>query len=331
VWYDEHNLGSGQLMAVIQRELGRRPVVVVILSKAAFATTWVNHEVTWAFELQVRDLSRLILPVTAGPIERSDFDPERGWLFLHGFKRIEAPDMQPYPTPEAVQRLLEALGLKAGPPPIDLLALGQALLAQGKAAKALPLLERATQLAPRSYTAWATLGRALNNRYQYGPAVEAYDRALALNSRQVWVWSNKSLALQLLYRYDEALAAAEHAITLDPTYAPAWCNKGWALSGTRRSNKKLYEEMLAAFEQATTLDPTYAPAWHGTGMMLQALKRYEEALAAFEQAIALDPDDSYAWSGKQSTLLWLGRTTEAQAAQQRAKELHGQGRKYIMV
>ena len=32
VWYDEHNMGSGLLMSVIQSELGLRPVFVVILS-----------------------------------------------------------------------------------------------------------------------------------------------------------------------------------------------------------------------------------------------------------------------------------------------------------
>jgi hypothetical protein len=44
VWYDEHNLGSGQLMDVVMRELDSRPVFLVILTKAAFASRWVrNH------------------------------------------------------------------------------------------------------------------------------------------------------------------------------------------------------------------------------------------------------------------------------------------------
>ena len=61
VWYDEHNLGTGQLMDVIQRELGRRPVFLVILSKAAFASRWVERETMWAYELADRDPSRIIL------------------------------------------------------------------------------------------------------------------------------------------------------------------------------------------------------------------------------------------------------------------------------
>ena len=51
VWYDEQNLGAGRLMDVIQQELGRRKIFIVILSKAAFASRWVHNETGWAFEL----------------------------------------------------------------------------------------------------------------------------------------------------------------------------------------------------------------------------------------------------------------------------------------
>jgi hypothetical protein len=94
VWYDEHNLGSGQLMSVIQRELSR-PIFVLILSKAAFASRWVKRETTWAYEMNDRDPARVLLPVTAGQIERDDFSPQNEWLFLHGYKRIEAPGFAP--------------------------------------------------------------------------------------------------------------------------------------------------------------------------------------------------------------------------------------------
>ncbi|MBA2680946.1 MAG: toll/interleukin-1 receptor domain-containing protein, partial [Ktedonobacteraceae bacterium] len=88
VWYDEHNLGSGQLMEVVQRELDRRPVFIVILSPAAFASRWVRRETGWAYELFDRDPTRILLPITAVPIERTAFSGQSGWLFLHDFKRI---------------------------------------------------------------------------------------------------------------------------------------------------------------------------------------------------------------------------------------------------
>jgi hypothetical protein len=101
VWYDEHNLASGNLMDVIMRELDGRKIFIVILSKNAFASQWVRKETSWAYELAERDPTRVILPVTAGPIERSDFGGANGWLFLQEFKRIEAADFQPFPVVES--------------------------------------------------------------------------------------------------------------------------------------------------------------------------------------------------------------------------------------
>lgn len=50
VWYDEHNLTSGQLLTDIQRELHARPIFVPILSKATLhESTWVKDECGWAF------------------------------------------------------------------------------------------------------------------------------------------------------------------------------------------------------------------------------------------------------------------------------------------
>ena len=216
VWYDEHNLGTGQLMSVIQRELGARAVFIVILTKHAFASRWVKRETQWAYELSDRDPSRIILPVTGGPIERNDFSAENEWLFLHDFKRVEAPGFQPYPPAEAVARTLHALQLTLPGDPLqptvpkstesaaDLVARGKALQAQGKHAEALPLLQRATQRAPRTFSAWANLGNAYSETGQHEPAVDAYDRALALRPNQPWILNNKGIALTRLQCFPEA-------------------------------------------------------------------------------------------------------------------------------
>lgn len=232
VWYDEHNLGSGQLMEVIQRELGNRPVVILILTKAAFASRWVRREIVWAYELLDRDPSRLLLPVTASPIARDDFSPQAGWLFLQDFKRIEASGYQPYPTEEAVRRLLHTLALTpAGeePPPVapqasesvaDLLERGKALSAQKRYAEAAPLFERASRLNPSSFDAWFGLGYCLNLSKRYSEALAAYDHALTLDARSEVAWRNKGNTLRDLKRPEEAQAAYDCADALDP-YARA--------------------------------------------------------------------------------------------------------------
>lgn len=108
VWYDEQNLGAGHLLNVIQNELLNRRVFIVILSKAAFASTWVLQECQWAFNIYMREPDRVILPVTAQPIDPADFNT---WLFLENFKRIEAPGYQPLPHAEAVAKVLHTLVL----------------------------------------------------------------------------------------------------------------------------------------------------------------------------------------------------------------------------
>ena len=65
VWYDEHNMGSGQLGPTIERELKERPEFVLILSPAALASAWVEDEARWAYELYRKDRSHTILLVLA--------------------------------------------------------------------------------------------------------------------------------------------------------------------------------------------------------------------------------------------------------------------------
>ncbi|HEY7340896.1 MAG TPA: toll/interleukin-1 receptor domain-containing protein [Ktedonobacterales bacterium] len=298
VWYDEHNMGSGLLMSVIQSELGTRPVFVVILSKAAFASEWVKREATWAYQMAEFDPTRTILPVTATPIAREDFTPASGWFFLYGYKRIEAPGYQAYAAHEAAGSVLRALSLTPvgeAPAPVapqptesvnDLLPRGRALLAQKKYLEALPHFELATQIFPSSFEAWANLGQTFFLLGSYEGALAPYDHALALDDKQAWVW----------------------------------INKGTALGGLLR-----HEEELAAYDRALALDPNAASTWRGKGIVLNDLKRYDEALVAYEQALALDPTDWWAWQGKAQVLIALGRVAEAEAAERRAGELGYKG------
>lgn len=93
VWYDEHTMGSGRLADEILRELGRRPIFVLILSKHAFVSRWVKRETDWAEELKERDPSYALLPVTAGTIARATTLGRRtaGW-------RITATSASKRPT-----------------------------------------------------------------------------------------------------------------------------------------------------------------------------------------------------------------------------------------
>src|SRR5260221_4892561 len=328
VWYDEHNLGSGQLMTVIQRELGSRPVFVVILTRATFASRWVRRETLWAYELADRDPTRILLPVSAGPMARSNFSAENEWLVLHDFKRIQPPGYQPCPEAGAVTRPRHALQLtlpgeaplSTGPLPADSLAdligRGRALNAQGKYAEALPLFQRALERDPRSVDAWLTAGYTLGNMGRYAEALVALDRALALNPNSARAWSNKGAALNGRRRDEEELAAYDRALALDPQYAKAWSNKGYALL-----NLKRYPEALAAYDRSLALDPNEADAWSNKGLALLSLNRPREALVAFDRALDVDPDLALTWYHKGRALRELERAEEEVAAYDEALAL----------
>lgn len=101
VWYDEHNLGSGQLRQVIVREMEARPHFVVILSEAAVASEWVNREINAALDLDDEGSIKTLLPVIAGRC--------RIPLMLRGYKRLEGVDGAPLAVDEAVARCLRVL------------------------------------------------------------------------------------------------------------------------------------------------------------------------------------------------------------------------------
>ena len=323
VWYDEHNLGAGRLGPTIENELLARPIFVVILSPAAIGSSWVQDETRWAYGLLRKDVSRVILPVTAAPISEDDI-----WLFLRDFKRIEAPGCQPYPSSEAARRTLLALALipatqtseTTPPEPAgdveDTLSLGKALVAQGKYAKALPLFERAAQLAPGRFDIWVNLGYIQGETGRWSDALESSKRACALNPTNAAVWNNLGSALFKVARYDEAFAAYNRSLALDPSNAVFWNNKANALIELR-----LFDEAIAACEQSLGSDPSYVYAWINKGVALDGLRRYEEALAAYDQAIAFNPKFVAAWDNKGEALNKLKRFREALVCLERALSL----------
>jgi tetratricopeptide (TPR) repeat protein len=320
VWYDEHNLGAGHLVDVIQNELQRRSIFVVILSKAAFASRWVRRETTWAHKLANHDPTRIILPITAAPIEHTNFSGDTGWLFLVDIKRIEAPDYQPYPLAEAIGHTLHTLALtpvitpKAGETAKDLIARGKALLAQGKQAEALPHFKRATVLTPYSFDAWFNLGYACDALTRLSEALAAYEQALVLDPTSAPAWNSKGSVLHDLGRNQEALVAFEQVVALDPLYLESWYGQGLVLGSLGRP-----QEALAAFDQALALDPRHVYAWLGKGTALFGLGRHEDALVAFDQALRRDPWNPIGWRFKAEVLRRLGRAAEADEADVQAK------------
>jgi tetratricopeptide (TPR) repeat protein len=321
VWYDEHNMGSGKLMEVIDRELRARPVFLMILSPAALASEWVRDESAWAYRLYKRDPKRIILPVLVEVVNEDEI-----WLWMQDFRRIETSGVTPFPENERIRLTLRVLTLTpAGEQAVvvtpqpgesleDLLIQGNALQAQDRHVEALPFFERAALLDPDSFDAWFNLGYTLSQLKRKADALPAYERATTLDPSSGVAWSNKGSVLIYLQRYETGLAACEKALALNPNYALAWNNKGWALDSLKR-----HDEALAAYDRALTIDPKLILALNNKGRALDELQRHDEALAAYDHV--LDPNNANDWNSRAWTLHLLGRDSEALPAVERALTL----------
>lgn len=97
VWYDEHNMGWGVLMSIINSQLEITDHFIAILSPEAVASTWVNQEIAAALELLKDGQLKTFLLV---PAKSSKLPP-----LLRGFKRVEQPNQEPYSPQEAASRV----------------------------------------------------------------------------------------------------------------------------------------------------------------------------------------------------------------------------------
>lgn len=322
VWYDEHNLGYGALDEETERELGDRPIFIVILSPASVRKLWVRREMDTAIRLRDENPERVILPVIA---EKTEI-PLRWWTY----ERVCSPGDMAISVVQAAARVIDILkiepsgaqSISSAPGKLvtteEAAERGNSLYRQKRYQKALAAYEQALALAPKNAEIWTRKGDVLYDLHQPEEALSAYEQALALDSLSAGIWNNKGNALAALQRNEEALTAYEQGLTLDPQAADIWNNKGTVL-------QSLYQpaEALGAYEQALALDPGYAFAWNNKGIVLQQLQRPEEALAAYEQALSLDPGDTDVWNNIIDVLKQLGRTEEAQEAEHERDEALG--------
>jgi tetratricopeptide (TPR) repeat protein len=318
VWFDEDNMGAGHILATVQREVYQRPIFIVILSKAAFASSWVRRETTWAYELTDSNPTRVILPIVASPIDKDDFSGDDGWLFLGAFRRIEQAPYIPFPLNPAIERMLFVLALTPHgqeathlqPQFIeeveDLIARGKGLRVQGMFKESLPFFQRATEVGARSFDAWFNLGYTLGELRKWPEALAAYQQALTIEPNNIFTLYNQGRAFRSLRRYDEALERYDLAIKLAPNFADAWNGK----SGAFRDQKH-YEQALESCDRALKLRPKFVSALNNRGNILRKLQRYDEALEMFDEMLKLDDRSVSGLNNRGNVLAELGRDDKA--------------------
>ena len=158
---------------------------------------------------------------------------------------------------------------------------------RGAHERALELLKRASQIAPRQATVWNNLGTVLTGLKRLAEAEKAFRHSLAL------VESPEALTnIARLQRRRQEWARSEQscrrALALSSTCGEAWHYLSLALLGQGRA-----EEAFAAAVQAELLLPPQSRRRETYGRALAAAGEKERAVAFYRDWLAKEPDNPY--------------------------------------
>ncbi|HWZ34338.1 MAG TPA: tetratricopeptide repeat protein [Bryobacteraceae bacterium] len=228
--------------------------------------------------------------------------------------------------------------------------LGDAWIAQGHPANAIPLYREAARRNPESLAAWLALGSAYEKSDDLVKAVESFERATKIVPRDASSWQQLGQAYTKLRRTTDAMAALRESIKLDPEIpethyalgivlaqqaanpsdaeasfreairlrpddAPANMNLAILLFGRDRPDEARYH-----FEYALRFQPGYVLGHFNYGLMLEGTGRIDEARRQMEAAVAADPNYFPAQLRLGAILMNQGRKDQAVPHLRKASE-----------
>lgn len=153
----------------------------------------------------------------------------------------------------AVEALNTALVLDASVPDAET-HLGNALLAKGQAAEALPHFQRAVQQQPKDAVVYYNLGNALLQLGRVSEAMSEYERAVALDPKLAEAHNNLGSLLFQMGRTDEAFPHFQRYAELAPEAIGGHANLGLVLR-----LRKDYAGAAREYERALALDAGHVP------------------------------------------------------------------------
>jgi len=172
--------------------------------------------------------------------------------------------------------------------------------------EAVPLLEAARRLNPKSAVCAMRLGVGLNALGKAPEAEAVLRAAAALDPKLPEAWLHLGHALERLGRMDDAVAAVERALSAGPKHAEA-CDYLGALVVATRGHAAAEPYLVRAVEA----EPGFARAWSNLGICRVYLGRLTDAIACFNRALALDSCLHHAYAGRGLALERCHRIAEA--------------------
>jgi predicted TPR repeat methyltransferase len=232
-------------------------------------------------------------------------------LALTAIGRQESHD--PAGALKALQRLLDEHPNE----PAVLTRLARMLHRAGRVDEAIPLMRRATQIAPTAAT-FNDLGSHLISADDLPAAIEAYRRAISLNPQYVLGQINLADALTETGHAGEAITVYRTALSIDPesidghlglaiallrtgesTAAIAECRRtldidahavrAWHVLAVALGKSGDRKAAIAAEREALAGNPSFAKGWHALGNFLDESGELEQAAEAYRKALELEP------------------------------------------
>jgi tetratricopeptide (TPR) repeat protein len=191
------------------------------------------------------------------------------------------------------------------------------------AAQAIPLLERAIELDPRSALPYAGLAEAQLQRSERGEGLEWLDRAAtnvakakSLNPDTVPVLLVSGVAEQQRGQYERAVRDFTRATELNPDNADAWRRLANVLNVANRP-----EEAIATYRKAIDAQPDYYRQYLAFGTFYLNRNEYLQAEQQYRRVIAIAPALADGHMNLGLALMRQGRFADAEASMTHARNL----------
>lgn len=195
----------------------------------------------------------------------------------------ELPDDLPWPDP-----LAEPMqGMVVGH--LDAVTRATALLQQGHAAQAIPLLRRTVEDYPESSWARVLLGRAYLQVGALEDAEAALQAALQREPNSVEGQFYRGVVLSERKKFADAIPYFRAATRLKADYALAWYNLGVCLKQQQDA-----KGAIAAYRTAIACKPRFAEARINLGELLAEQGETAAALEQLREGVRLKPQDTHA-------------------------------------
>jgi Flp pilus assembly protein TadD len=164
----------------------------------------------------------------------------------------------------------------------ELLEAGIAALNAGNVREAIPLLQHAVEIDPKSKQGWNDLGLAYLRLGQFDDAAAAFQKQISANPYDEHVYNYLGLTLQQQQKFPEAADAFRKQIAVNPLDPVAHAALGALFLAQHK-----YSEAIPELDKATVLAPENAELEVSLGQALLNTGEKDKALEAFEKGVEI--------------------------------------------